>query len=33
MIKIASFDIVGVTLIGSAGTWAMLMTDKIQHSH
>lgn len=33
MIKRASFDIGGVTLVGSAGTWAMLETDKMQHSH
>lgn len=32
MIKIASIEIVGVTLIGG-GTWAMLETDKMQHSH
>lgn len=33
MVCIASLEIVGVTKIGSAGTWAMLETDKMQHSH
>lgn len=33
MIKIASLEIVGVILIGSVGTWAMLETDKMQNSH
>lgn len=33
MIKIIeTIEIVGVTLIGG-GTWAMLETDKMQHSH
>lgn len=33
MIKIASLEIVGVTLIESVGTWAMLETQKMQNSH
>lgn len=33
MVYIVSLEIAGITLIGSAGTWAMLETDKMQHSH
>lgn len=33
MIKIASLEIVGVALMRNAEIWAMLETEKIQHSH